>query len=154
MTIETTLDVYNHLRKIYVLLEDGDRAALGELDLTLAQYHRLTQVGNYPKNELTVSALATILACTPSNVTRMVQRLEDQGLIRKVRSRTNQRLVDLSLTPTGKRMLQVAERRQRLSVKERFAAWKVDDLQILNSLTYDIIHVLEKKGGEFSMFSE
>jgi len=51
-----------------------------------------------------MSALAGTLACDPSNVTGIVDRLEARGLIRRRASTEDRRAKRLALTPRGERL--------------------------------------------------
>lgn len=146
MTTENkALTIYNHFQKIHVLLDDGDRRALSKIDLTPSQYNLLYHLNEHAKERLTISELAEMLICTRSNATRLVQRLQDQGLVRKVRPRSNQRLVHVSITPKGAKMLKQAQTVQQASLDERLGTLGPEGLDALKSLTAQIITTLENQ---------
>lgn len=92
------------LKKIYVLLDDVERRALRSIEATPSQVGLLRAVASHPKG-LTVTALSRELLCSRGNATRMVRRLEEQGLLATSGHDRDQRLVLVQLTPTGRRLL-------------------------------------------------
>jgi len=54
-----------------------------------------------PRRPLPMSSLATALACHASNVTGLVDRLEEQGLVTRRPSEDDRRVKHICLTPKG-----------------------------------------------------
>ena len=96
------LAIYNRLQKIHVLLDDGDRRSLDTVVMSPSQYNLLQHLYDKGRDSgLTVGELANWLICTPSNATRMVQRLEQQGLVELHRDLNDRRLVWVCLLYTS-----------------------------------------------------
>ncbi len=84
-------------------------AELAELGLTFAQAHALRILD--PDRPLPMSTLAKELACDASNVTGIVDRLEERGLIERRGAPHDRRLKMLFVTDEGARLRRkVAER--------------------------------------------
>jgi DNA-binding MarR family transcriptional regulator len=85
---------------LHVALEHELHDALIELDLTLALSDVLWQLdpalGPVSRREL-----AERLRCDPSNVTFLVDRLEQRRLVSRVRAGSDRRVTVLALTPAG-----------------------------------------------------
>ena len=78
-------------------------AAIGsELDLAPMQMHALRLLA--PGGQVPMSALAENMACDPSNVTGIVDRLEGRGLIERRGAEHDRRVKMLALTPEGARV--------------------------------------------------
>ena len=73
-----------------------------EYDLTPMQLHALRALE--PDVELTMSALAGSLFCDASNVTGIVDRLEDRGLIERRPATHDRRVKMLAVTEEGSRL--------------------------------------------------
>lgn len=73
--------------------------------LTPRQHLLLLQIAGTDDGTTTVSALVTALALTQSAVTELVQRAEQAGLVQRAGSKTDGRVVHLSLTAEGERRL-------------------------------------------------
>jgi len=81
------------------ILEDLDRE-LESLDITAAQYVIL--VGLSEEDAGSASRLCRGVSYDPGAMTRMIDRLEKKGLVRRVRRADDRRKVDLVLTEEGK----------------------------------------------------
>jgi MarR family transcriptional regulator, organic hydroperoxide resistance regulator len=73
-----------------------------ELDLSPAQCHVLHLIE--PGRPLPMGRLAETLSCDASNVTGLVDRLEDRGLVERRPSAQDRRVKVLQLTPAGSRV--------------------------------------------------
>ena len=89
------------LRKFLRRSEDLAR----QNDLTPRQHLLLLQIAGASDGTTTVSALVSALALTQSAVTELVQRAEQAGLVQRAGSKTDGRVVHLSLTVEGERRL-------------------------------------------------
>jgi DNA-binding MarR family transcriptional regulator len=84
------------------------------VEVTLVQ-HRLLVLLATGGNQ-TVGALAAQLEVNASNASRLCDRLERLGLISRIRSVSDGRAVDVSLTPKGSRLLETVRARRRSDV--------------------------------------
>ena len=72
------------------------------LELSPTQCHVLHLIE--PGRPIPMKQLALTLACDASNVTGLVDRLESRGLVRRQPGKTDRRVKELDLTPTGARL--------------------------------------------------
>lgn len=81
-------------------LEDRLESSLGEVQLSLTKQAVLTALvqSNEP---LTLGELATAVACVRSNMTQVVDRLEGDGLVKRVADPSDRRVVRAQLTEAG-----------------------------------------------------
>ena len=139
------LAIYNRLQKIHVLLDDGDRRSLDTVVMSPSQYNLLQHLYDKGRDSgLTVGELANWLICTPSNATRMVQRLEQQGLVELHRDLKDRRLVWVSLTEVGRTRFQQARVAHTTSVARRLHGLEKSKLDALDALTQHIVDSLER----------
>ena len=95
-----------------------------ELELSPPQMQALQRLD--PDEPLPMSHLATFLHCDNSNVTGIVDRLEDRGLVERRVAKHDRRIKQLVLTEQGRQVREVVLQRmeeppeplQRLSVTE------------------------------------
>jgi DNA-binding MarR family transcriptional regulator len=78
---------------------------------------------------LTLSELAARSSCVRSNMTQLIDRLEADGLVRRVDDPHDRRSVRAELTPLG-RERQTAGARQMETVREQFADLLPDDVDL------------------------
>ncbi len=81
----------------------GDRleSALGAVGLSMAKQSALTQLA-LAGEPLTLGELAARLSCVRSNITQLVDRLEADGLVRRVDDAADRRSVRAELTDRGR----------------------------------------------------
>lgn len=132
------------LQQIFVLVDDGDRRALRNVGLTPTQYTLLRCLYESPEQELTVSRLAAVMLCTRGNATRLVQRLEDAGLIGTRDDDHDQRLVLVGLTGEGEHRLGEAKTLLAKTNKRRLGGMSHADLQSMTKLATTLADVLAK----------
>lgn len=89
--------------------------------LTLGQYDVLLRLHEAPGNALRMGDLAKQVLVTTSGVTRVADRLTEAGLVERIRSDTDRRVVTISLTPAGKKTLRAASDVHRQGIAEYFA---------------------------------
>ena len=81
----------------------GDKLeeALGKVGLSMAKQSALTKLAESGE-PLTLGDLAARLSCVRSNITQLVDRLEADGLVRRVDDPTDRRSVRAELTELGR----------------------------------------------------
>src|SRR5689334_8920406 len=83
-------------------LEDRLEKALGEAGLSSAKFSVLSELVRSQK-PLALSELASRLSCVRSNMTQLVDRLEAEGLVRRVACPTDRRSINAQITEEGTR---------------------------------------------------
>ena len=82
-------------------IEERLEAALVEVDLSVAKYSALKQLAAADE-PLSLSDMAARLVCVRSNVSQLVDRLEADGLVRRVEDPRDRRCVRAALTDLGR----------------------------------------------------
>jgi DNA-binding MarR family transcriptional regulator len=77
---------------------DAESAAY---DITHAQWSTLLYIGKGNGNGRTAAELCRRTSCDTGSMTRMLDRLEEKGLIRRCRSTEDRRVVNIEFTPAG-----------------------------------------------------
>lgn len=101
------------------ILDDRIDKALSEVGLSMPKLGVLTHLVEAGE-PLTLSALAERLSCVRSNITQLVDRLEADGLVRRVADPDDRRSIRAELTQVGKER-QVAGAKQLAAVQTSFA---------------------------------
>ena len=111
------------------------RSVLEPLGLTHPQY--LTMLALWEHGPLGIKALGGRLHLEPATVSPLVKRLEQAGLVTRARSTTDERVLEVALTPAGR-----ALRTRALDVPpamlERFGM-STTDLHVTNATLHRII---------------
>jgi MarR family transcriptional regulator, organic hydroperoxide resistance regulator len=95
-------EAWRLLRELWFANLPGFQAACSEHELTKPQAGALLQLD--PDRPIGMSALAGVLMCDASNVTGLVDRLEDRGLVERQSAPHDRRIKMLALTPAGARV--------------------------------------------------
>ena len=82
------------------VLEARLEASLEKVGLSLAKYGVLTLLAQ-AGGPISLSQLAARQSCVRSNMTQLVDRLESDGLVRRIDQPTDRRVVLAELTPLG-----------------------------------------------------
>jgi DNA-binding MarR family transcriptional regulator len=97
--------------------------------LSYAQYSLLFGLADKP--ELSASQLAVVADLSPATVTEMLDHLESGGLMKRVRSERDKRVVLVSLTSRGRKL--VRNRRAAFESRWQAALAEFDDEQLLGA---------------------
>lgn len=91
--------LYERLKEIFFLLDDGDRRLLARYNLSLPRFYALFHLGDRPG--LSVSELSDLMFCDKSNITRLIKGMEAEDLVCKRPHETDGRTLRLFLTTEG-----------------------------------------------------
>lgn len=80
---------------------------LADRDITISQWGILKAIADHRVN--TAADIVRIYGHDAGALTRMLDRLEDKGLIMRHRSQSDRRCVTLSVTPAGLHMMEVCQ---------------------------------------------
>lgn len=115
------------------------RSVLEPLGLTHPQY--LAMLALWQHGTLSVKALGELLHLEPATVSPLVKRLEHSELVIRARSRSDERLIEVTLTAQGR-----ALRQRALKVPATMLArfgMTLDDLHATNAVLQRIITAAE-----------
>lgn len=110
--------------------------------ISLQTYEVLLRLGRSPDGRMTMTELADAVSLTTGGVTRLADRLADEGLVERLACPTDRRVVHLGLTSKGRKVLTVATGHHLASLDEHLLARvDADDLpavrRVLDTLRND-----------------
>ena len=82
-------------------IEDRIEGALGTVGLSMAKHSALSRLEE-AREPMSLSELAEKLSCVRSNITQLIDRLEADGLVRRVADPDDRRSVRAELTDLGR----------------------------------------------------
>lgn len=112
-----------HLREFLRVQHD---TTLPRFDVMAALYRR--------REGVTMSELSRMLLVSNGNATTVVDRLENDGLVRRTPSETDRRTVFVALTPEGLRQFEGLATQHEAEVGRLFANLSEADLDILTDI--------------------
>lgn len=130
--------------RAHQLVQSRVDAVLKPFDLTFARYEVLTLLHLSRNGALPIGKMGARLMVHPTSVTHAVNRLEDQGLVRRVPDPRDRRTVLATITAEGHR---VAEEATAALGMMRFGMDGLDDDEARRLTT--TIRRLRKRSGDF-----
>lgn len=94
------------LWKTYDCLKAEEEMVFAEFELSSQQYNALRLLTAVAPSSLAVSALGQRMITRAPDMTRMLDRLEQRSLIARVRRDENRRVVEVTITSAGTKLVQ------------------------------------------------
>ena len=118
---ETELRAWRGLLRTHALLSKALDAQLeAEHDLPLTSYEVLVRLADAEQHKMRMCDLATSVTLSRSGLTRLVDRLERDGLLRRESCASDARGAFAKLTPEGRERLQAAHATHLAGVRALF----------------------------------
>jgi DNA-binding MarR family transcriptional regulator len=138
--------VFTAILRSYQLLADEVGRVMRQHDLTFARYEVLTWLATDPESSLTLSWISKTLRIPPATVTNIIDRLEQDKLIRRVAHPSDARTTLAVITPRGRRVANSATEELNASVYEQIGLSE----EQRHDLT-DLLAQLRASGSEFDV---
>jgi DNA-binding MarR family transcriptional regulator len=138
--------VFTGILRSYQLLNDQVHAVMRRHDLTFARYEVLAWLAMDPESSLTLSWISKTLRIPPATVTNIIDRLEDEKLVRRVPHPSDARTTLAVITPRGRRVATDATRDLNQTVYERIGLSERERSQLI-----DLLADLRASGNEFDV---
>jgi len=116
---ENVVDAVLSASRVLVALAARSLGDVAE-EVTLTQYRTLVVLAS--RGPQSLAALAEAVDVTPSTATRMCDRLVRKGLIGRRHERSDRRLIRLSLTRTGRGLVDAVTERRRKEIAQLLSA--------------------------------
>ena len=138
--------VFTAILRSYQLLNDQVTNVMKSHDLSFARYEVLTWLATDPESSLTLSWISKTLRIPPATVTNIIDRLEDEKLVRRVPHPSDARTTLAVITPRGKRVAMDATQDLNGTVYEQIGLSEPQRSRLL-----DLLAVLRVSGNEFDV---
>jgi len=116
-----------------VLMEKHAEDTLAPLNISYPQFLVL-YVLNRSGKAATATDLAKQLGRNPNALSMILDRMEKNGLVRKVRNLPDRRLVRVAMTKEGREMLTTTFEATQNMIEKMFAAFSDEELETLSNL--------------------
>jgi DNA-binding MarR family transcriptional regulator len=107
------------LETAYALIDILDAELQAERGITLGWYDALVHIEEAEEG-LRMNELASRILFSKSGLTRVIDRMEEAGLVRRERPADDRRVVKVYITPAGLEALQAARSVHRRGIQEHF----------------------------------
>src|SRR5260370_852380 len=140
------LDVSQLLSSVFIHLDEGDRQLMKRFGLTVTQYWALVHLEDAQGRSL--SELATLLICDKSNITSVVDKLEEAGLAERKRGKAgDRRYTRVVLTERGQDLRWRIKAAREQVIVTRLGPLGLETLQHLSLLLQQLNALL---GAQFT----
>ena len=130
-----------HRRFFHIMCEDDEPEVWLALNLTIAQLKSLIFVRS--EGTTNFKTLATVMRVTPPDVTRIIDRLVEQGLMSREENPNNRRMQILKVTVKGEDLLKGLRERGPKRMSGIMKLLSVEDLSALYHGLSALIRVAE-----------
>jgi DNA-binding MarR family transcriptional regulator len=141
------LEAWWYLARSFQRIVGQNRQDFAEYGLTGAQYGVIRCLGEGPEEGLPLSELSERLLMTCGNITCVVDKLEEAGLVRRERSVADRRVIHAQLTPRGRELFDRAVPAHRQRLQERFSGLSPAEQAELAHLLRRLYEALEATDG-------
>ena len=138
--------VFTAILRSYQLINDQVNHVMRTHDLTFARYEVLAWLATDPESSLTLSWISKTLRIPPATVTNIIDRLEDERLVRRVPHPSDARTTLAVITPRGRRAATDATRDLNSTVYERIGLPEQKRSQLV-----ELLAELRASGNEFDV---
>jgi DNA-binding MarR family transcriptional regulator len=123
------------LRAHAELTKELDAELAREHDLPLSSYEVLLYLADAPDGRMRMAELADSVLLSRSGLTRLVDRLQREGLLKRERCESDARGYFAEITPKGRRLFDAARRTHLDGVRARFLSrFSRDELRAMGAL--------------------
>lgn len=131
--MEKSLAVYQLLKEIFFILEDGERTLFSRYDLTVPRFYTLKHIAENPG--ISLSNLSTKMLSDKGNISRIVKGMETDGLVVREQHESDGRALCLFLSEEGASLCEeVVNAHDRFNM-ERLSILDGDTELLYNKLT-------------------
>lgn len=138
--------VFTAILRSFQLLDAEVHRVVRRHDLSFARYEVLTWLATDPESSLTLSWISKTLRIPPATVTNLIDRLEQDKLVRRVPHPSDARTTLAVITPRGRKIARAATDDLNTSVYERIGLSEDQRYQLL-----DLLAELRAHGNEFDV---
>jgi len=104
----------------FALIDILDAELRAEADMSVRWYDVLVNLED-AEHPVRMNELASRILASKSGLTRVIDRMEEAGLVERQRPRDDRRAIEVVMTPKGAQALQAARRVHRRGIYEHFA---------------------------------
>ncbi len=138
--------VFTAILRSFQLLNDDVQRVMRSHDLTFARYEVLAWLATDPDSSVTLSWISKTLRIPPATVTDIIDRLEQDGLVRRAAHPTDARTTLAVITARGRKVARNATSDLNTEVYERIGLSETQRDQLI-----ELLAELRASGNEFDV---
>jgi len=130
---DPTLKAWILLRQTYIAVSKCEEAAFAKVGITLQQYKVLMAI-KYISDPVTPTDVARWLDRNSNSITLIIDRMEKDGLVERVRNLRDRRALRLVITPKGQEIFDRATKPGWELMKRLMSCFSEEELQMFDGL--------------------
>lgn len=142
-------EAFLNLWRTYDRLHMTEEALFSRYELAPQQYNALRLLRGEASGKLPTLALAARLVSRAPDITRLLDKLEERGLIERERPADNRRIVLIGLTPAGRALLAALDEEVHKCHERQLGHMSQDQLRSLVELLQAARLPHEDRGGHW-----
>ena len=115
-----------------------------QIRVNTVAFHALIILQELEGGNFTMSQLAEELCITKQQLTKLVNDMEEKGLVERVHNQENRRQVYIRITSLGQHMLDDLKTHMRLSTQQAMEAYTEEELQEMDRCLVSLTKLLKK----------
>lgn len=142
---EMAYEITNMFREINCMIHQRHHDIAEDLRLSVDQFHLLVYIVDHKEN-LSIGRLANVFNLAPNTMSEKLSRIEEKGLIERIKDPSDKRIHRISLTEEGTQLIEKIRHSARKEyVVNALSKMKEEDLTALfNTLNETIQHMQEE----------
>ena len=133
-------EIIDNIRRVFQVVNEKSKMATRATGLTGPQLWALKTIGQV--SPVRVSNLARLMYLHPATIVGMLNRLELQGLIKRVRTNDDRRAVNVELTNAGKKLVEKAPQVAQDLLVAGLEELPLAKLQEISMGLEELVHIL------------
>ena len=133
-------EIIDNIRRVFQVVNEKSKMATRATGLTGPQLWALKTIGQV--SPVRVSNLARLMYLHPATIVGMLNRLELQGLIKRVRTNDDRRIVNVELTNAGKKLVEKAPQVAQDLLVAGLEELPLAKLQEISMGLEELVHIL------------
>ncbi|GAB6932962.1 MarR family winged helix-turn-helix transcriptional regulator [Calditerricola satsumensis] len=142
---EDVYEIERLLRHMSCIVKQKGREILNHFPITPPQFDALLWLDEC--GDLTISELSNRMYLACSTITDLVDRMEKNGLVERVRDQSDRRVVRIRLLDKGRQIIQEVLKRRREYLAEVLAHVPPDDVREIRRALTRLNETMEKCAG-------
>ncbi|WP_394233151.1 MarR family winged helix-turn-helix transcriptional regulator [Niallia oryzisoli] len=124
--IDVVINIEKDLRYISGIIKQKGRELLNEYSITLPQFIALQWL--FDEGDMTIGELSTKMYLAFSTTTDLIDRMEKNNLVKRVRAENDRRVVQIHLLQEGKKLIDEVIKKRQAYLRELFKDYSHEDL--------------------------
>ena len=113
--------------------------------LALEWFDVLVNLAEYPEEEMPLSSLVDNVVLSASGLTRLLDRMEKAGLVKRTLSKTDRRRFDVSLTEAGRSEFNRVWPAHQNAVRDRYLQYLTkDEMKVIHQALAKVVEANER----------